>query len=339
MSFTFYKNKKILETQPIHLVQGEDNVTKLEIPLSIDPDNLYHCYMEFNQTNGYKFFAELTRCAEHFEYSFTSAVTKHVGEIDMQLVLQKKDNSEIYKTMPITGKIIVHRSLNAMETGVNDLPEDLSKQILAIVNSRPSQEDLTFGLSTKLSVSSYQTDKAVYDATKTTVDLLEQNSVKKISQTLTSQEKTVARTNIGAASLLDVYPVGSIYMSVSSTSPKTLFGGEWTQIKDTFLLACGATFSNGATGGETAHTLTLNELPAHGNHLPTNNSEYYSTGSGGVYLHKSVLYSTSNEEGQKRGWKMYGGNEAYPEGLARGGGAAHNNMPPYLAVYMWKRTA
>ena len=59
MSFTFYKNKKILETQPIHLVQGEDNVTKLEIPLSIDPDNLYHCYMEFNQTNGYKFFAEL----------------------------------------------------------------------------------------------------------------------------------------------------------------------------------------------------------------------------------------------------------------------------------------
>ena len=45
MSFTFYKNKKILETQPIHLVQGEDNVTKLEIPLSIDPDNLYHCYI------------------------------------------------------------------------------------------------------------------------------------------------------------------------------------------------------------------------------------------------------------------------------------------------------
>ena len=226
-----------------------------------------------------------------------------------------------------------------METGVNDLPEDLSKQILAIVNSRPSQEDLTLGLSTKLSVSSYQTDKAVYDATKTTVDLLEQNSVKKISQTLTAQEKTVARTNIGAASLLDVYPVGSIYMSVSATSPQKLFGGEWTQIKDTFLLACGTTFSNGATGGETAHTLTLNELPAHGNHLPTSAAEYYSKGSGGFYLHKSVLQSASSEDGQKRGWKMYGGNEAYPEGLARGGGAAHNNMPPYLAVYMWKRTA
>ncbi|MCI5819503.1 MAG: hypothetical protein MRZ86_02840, partial [Acidaminococcus sp.] len=105
------------------------------------------------------------------------------------------------------------------------------------------------------------------------------------------------------------------------------------------LLACGATFSNGATGGETAHTLTLNELPAHGNHLPTNNSEYYSTGSGGKYLPLENLQAVGESSGQKRGWKAYGGDEAYPEGVKRGGGTAHNNMPPYLAVYMWKRTA
>ena len=46
-----------------------------------------------------------------------------------------------------------------------------------------------------------------------------------------------------------IYPVGSIYMSVNSTSPQTLFGGTWEQIKDTFLLASGTSYSNGATGG------------------------------------------------------------------------------------------
>ena len=60
-----------------------------------------------------------------------------------------------------------------------------------------------------------------------------------------------------------IYPVGSIYMSINSTDPSELFGGEWEQIKDRFLLACGTTYSNGATGGEATHTLTTNEMPTH----------------------------------------------------------------------------
>ena len=61
-----------------------------------------------------------------------------------------------------------------------------------------------------------------------------------------------------------VYPIGSIYFSVNSVSPQTLFGGEWTQIKDTFLLACGNSYVNGVTGGEVNHTLTVSEMPSHG---------------------------------------------------------------------------
>lgn len=45
------------------------------------------------------------------------------------------------------------------------------------------------------------------------------------------------------------YPVGSIYMSVNSSNPGTLFGGTWQRIQDRFLLACGSTYANGATGG------------------------------------------------------------------------------------------
>lgn len=60
-----------------------------------------------------------------------------------------------------------------------------------------------------------------------------------------------------------VYPVGSIYMSVNSTSPASLFGGTWERIKDRFLLAAGDTYSAGSTGGEAQHTLTVDEMPSH----------------------------------------------------------------------------
>lgn len=57
-------------------------------------------------------------------------------------------------------------------------------------------------------------------------------------------------SNISKRDILSwIYPVGSIYMSVNSTSPSSFIGGTWVQIKDTFLLACGSTYSNGKTGG------------------------------------------------------------------------------------------
>ena len=121
--------------------------------------------------------------------------------------------------------------------------------------------------------------------------------------------------------IYNLYPVGSIYMSVNSTNPSNYFGGTWEQIKDRFLLACGSTYSNGSTGGEATHTLTVNEIPSH-NH-PIKNTNV----GGGV-----TTYNTVKAE-DKRGW---GGN-IYTDNT--GGGQAHNNMPPYLAVYIWKRVA
>lgn len=60
-----------------------------------------------------------------------------------------------------------------------------------------------------------------------------------------------------------VYPVGSIYMSVNSTSPATLFGGTWTQIQDTFLLAAGTNHAAASTGGAETVTLATANLPSH----------------------------------------------------------------------------
>ena len=113
-----------------------------------------------------------------------------------------------------------------------------------------------------------------------------------------------------------IYPVGSIYMSVNSTNPNTLFGGTWEQLKDVFLLAAGDTYSAGSTGGEATHTLTVDEIPAHSHSFAVTGSAY--PGGGSNYFVKSGSGFDTSEVG---------------------GGAAHNNMPPYIAVYVWKRVA
>ena len=115
-----------------------------------------------------------------------------------------------------------------------------------------------------------------------------------------------------------IFPIGSIYMSVNETDPKDLFGGTWERIKDTFLLACGDTYANGATGGEATHKLTIEEMPSH-NH-DVNFDQIWSWGG---------TTSLATTKGGPYGSGGYVKNA--------GGNQPHNNMPPYLAVYVWKR--
>ena len=141
-----------------------------------------------------------------------------------------------------------------------------------------------------------------------------------------------------------IYPVGSVYISVSSVNPQTIFGGTWVQIEDTFLLAAGQTYAAGATGGEAAHVLTESEMPSHA-HYPTG-----STAAERDTWRAALIKDISGRSGKlamSSGGDRYGvaSNAAWEDvGLAgqtgsTGGGQAHNNMPPYLAVYVWKRTA
>ena len=131
-----------------------------------------------------------------------------------------------------------------------------------------------------------------------------------------------------------VYPIGSIYISVNNTNPQLLFGGTWQRIKDTFLLACGDVHDSGETGGEEAHTLTVNELPEHTHDLE------YSVDDGVTWddavLGRSGAVSNPANLGCS---DVADSASVYAARIkATGGGEAHNNMPPYLSVYMWKRT-
>ena len=123
--------------------------------------------------------------------------------------------------------------------------------------------------------------------------------------------------------MLEIYPVGAVYISVNSTSPASLFGGTWEQLKDRFLLGAGSTYTAGSTGGEAAHTLTVNEMP---NHNHASGHGFHNVASG------SNVETLSN-------YYIDGDDYSVNKTSYIGGGAAHNNMPPYLAVYMWKRVS
>ena len=117
------------------------------------------------------------------------------------------------------------------------------------------------------------------------------------------------------------YPVGAIYLSVLDANPAALFGGTWERIGGRFLLGADSTYAAGSTGGEAAHQLTTSEMPSH-NHALDN----YNTTGGAT----SFMTVQANDK------KGYSGNV---NTLYTGGNKAHNNMPPYLAVFIWKRTA
>lgn len=172
---------------------------------------------------------------------------------------------------------------------------------------------------------------------------------------------------------LAMYPVGSIYLSVNNVNPGTIFGGTWEQIQDRFLLAAGSTYEGGATGGTASHThtsaahthtsaahthttaghvLTVAEMPSHTH---------------GIYYDANFCAAhTGNINSWKQGLVNVDAPGAYYTNMPQpytGGGASHSHgntgsttpgntgsttpgntgssssLPPYLAIYVWKRTA
>lgn len=123
-------------------------------------------------------------------------------------------------------------------------------------------------------------------------------------------------------------PIGSIIMGTGNNfatqaAVQAIYNGTWEQIKDVFLLAAGDTYVAGTTGGEATHTLTVNEMPKHSHNLPVDKQygEASPTERDRINLTSGIVYTTG-----------YPSNET-------GASQPHNNMPPYLTVYMWRRIA
>lgn len=133
---------------------------------------------------------------------------------------------------------------------------------------------------------------------------------------------------VDTATLVDLfYPIGSIYMSTDTTNPQSRFTGTyWLPIYNRFLLGAGDTYKAGTMGGEATHTLTMSEIPNHYHDEYLGNDGGLDSAPSGYSGWPNIAY-TSNKTWWATGSKT----------SAAGGDGAHNNMPPYLVVYMWRR--
>lgn len=140
--------------------------------------------------------------------------------------------------------------------------------------------------------------------------------------------------------LQTVYPVGSIYISLSPTNPQILFGfGTWEQIQDRFLLAAGSVEA-GTDGGEETHSHTYGMQIA--------GTDGYLTGAGlssvGVLENGSDSSAGLTETGETSSMKLnnYLSFSSVTKTLTHYQSTAStgtaSTMPPYLAVYVWHRT-
>lgn len=141
-----------------------------------------------------------------------------------------------------------------------------------------------------------------------------------------------------------VYPIGAVYISINSTSPAILFGGTWEAINDRFLLSAGSSYSAGSTGGAATHKLTTSEMPSHTHEarILFNQTGYGNTSKAWeLFLNEYVsptatpMASTAGTAGTLTDVNT----RSLRNVTNTGGGTAHNNMPPYLTVYMWKRVS
>lgn len=133
---------------------------------------------------------------------------------------------------------------------------------------------------------------------------------------------------VDTATLVDLfYPIGSIYMSTDTTNPQSRFTGTyWLPIYNRFLLGAGDTYKAGTMGGEATHTLTRSEIPSHYHDEYLGNDGGSDSAPSGYSGWPNIVYTS-----QKTWWAT--GSKT----STAGGDGAHNNMPPYLAVYMWRR--
>ena len=119
-----------------------------------------------------------------------------------------------------------------------------------------------------------------------------------------------------------IYPVGSIYMSANPSNPSDLFGGTWKALDEgRVLIGANSSYPAGTIGGEAEHTLTVDEMPNH-RHQGSGDLRYTSltnSVNGGYYALAQEYVFNNNLT------------------TSTGGNQPHNNMQPYLSVYMWQR--
>ena len=142
------------------------------------------------------------------------------------------------------------------------------------------------------------------------------------------------RANMMTEIVNAIYPVGSLYMSANDTSPEVLFGGTWARIEDKFLLASGATYEAGTSGGSAEHTLEPHKHLApigHKNATAVALTGMYGYEDGQAFSGYKPKWTSTAASDTMSGVIVPYTSESEAETIS--------TIPPYLAIYVWQRTA
>lgn len=184
-----------------------------------------------------------------------------------------------------------------------------------------------------------------------------------------------ANVTIPQMSILQAYPVGSIYLSVVETNPAELFGGTWEAIAPGRVLLGAGEYSSsisytaGNTGGVTSRTLTSSNIPKHTHTVEIKETAATHNHKNGVFDEVPAgngplstnygaikMYPTASQKVMAADTSAFGTNTQLYMGYTSATSAVHTHevtvgyygaknpteisvMQPYLVVYMWKRTA
>ena len=188
---------------------------------------------------------------------------------------------------------------------------------------------------------------------------------------------TADTDSVRKSQLLDLFPIGAIYLTAGNTNPGTFLGGTWAQIaQGRTLIGVGTlgsdTYAAGATGGAARVTLTTAEMPLHDHGGTTSNqsaahTHNFSAGTStdGAHVHRLINMGFDGSTGSYVDYAASSGATSGYDAMesagshahsvsgvtlsenayhahsvsGEGGGGAHENRMPYLAVYFWQRTA
>lgn len=227
-------------------------------------------------------------------------------------------------TGPASGSWTTIASLtNSPANLAGNYPENKSFTIVGTLSDKFTSVEFSTTISTESVVMSYDKDgrMAICKIADTTLPV---GSFEAVGNVYASD------MFIEGKALRDIfYPVGSIFQSTDETSPATFIGGTWERFGNGRVLVGvdeeDSDFSTiGKTGGEKEHTLTTDEMPSHEHSIP-----------------RTANSGSSDYNGKKVVGAPYN-STYYPTAAATnktGGDKAHNNMQPYIAVYMFRRTA
>lgn len=201
-------------------------------------------------------------------------------------------------------------------------------------NSITVAVDGSYGETARWNWAAYDTLTVVYTKTARSTGVI-------TSEEVYGNNVFVRNPNETYVSILDlIYPVGSIYMSVNSADPGSLIGGTWERIQDTFLLASGSTYGAGTTGGSADSVVVshTHEQTAHSHGFGSGDKVWTtasgSTEPGNQISGTSKYYAATAKKDYT--WRTRTGSET-PDIKSTGESGVGKNMPPYLAVYVWKR--